>query len=164
MILEPAESHGDHCLLVAVYAVLLSPWFGADAGTAFVCGLGHHLFNGSLPDAGFNGDVVLGRAGVLGRVTAAAFDAAYAQLPTAVADGVREAVAFTRHVDPPVSRAFHAADVFDRVLEMDWFARCARFTLADAVVGLDIVHVAAEQRFQKDVLAEAGIWPGGGHE
>ena len=157
-LLEPAESHGDHCLAVAVYAVLVSPRFEADPGTAFLCGLAHHLFNASLPDAGFNGDVVLHDAGLLDKVTAAAFALAYRQLPGDLAADVRAALAFTKQVDPPVSRCFHAADVFDRVLEMSWFDRAARFRLADAVVGLDIVHVAPEQSFQRAALSEAGIW------
>ena len=160
-ILEPAESHGDHCLTVAVYAVLLTPRFGGDPAAAFLTGLAHHLFNGSLPDAGFNGDVVMRNAGVLDRVVQAAFDHAYAELDArspALMARVRAALAFTRQTDAPESRCFHAADVFDRVLEMDWFARSAAFTLADAVEGLDIVHVAPEQAFQRAALTEAGIW------
>lgn len=161
MILEPAESHGDHCLLVAVNAVLVSPRFGGDVGVAFLTGLAHHLFNGTLPDAGFNGDVILHEAGVLDRVTAAAFALAKADLRQRSPDllaAVEHALTFTKLTDPPESRCFHAADVFDRVLEMEFFARCARFTLADAVVGLDIVHAAPEQSFQRQALTEAGIW------
>ena len=160
-ILEPAESHGDHCLMVAVYAVLVTPRFGGDPGRAFLTGLAHHLFNATLPDAGFNGDVVMQSAGVLDRVVKAAFDHAFAEMKDRAPDlvgRVRTALAFTKRTDAPESRCFHAADVFDRVLEMDWFARSAAFTLADAVVGLDIVHVAPEQAFQRDALAESGIW------
>ncbi len=148
---------------MAAYAVLVSPRFGGDPGTAFLCGLAHHLFNGSLPDAGFNGDVVMARAGVLAKVVAAAFAHAYAELDERrpeLGRRVRAALAFTRQTDPAESRCFHAADVFDRVLEMAWFDRCAAFTLADAVVGLDVVHAAAEQAFQRQALAEAGIWTG----
>ncbi|RZK59468.1 MAG: hypothetical protein EOO59_07685, partial [Hymenobacter sp.] len=43
IMLWPPESHADHCALVAVYAVLLSPYFGADPGEAFLTGLAHHL-------------------------------------------------------------------------------------------------------------------------
>ncbi len=161
VILEPAESHGDHCLLVAVYAVLLCPRYGGDPAAAFLTGLAHHLFNGTLPDAGFNGDVVLERAGVLARVTRAAFDRALAEIDgrrPGLLPRVRSALAFTRRTDAAESRCFHAADVFDRVLEMDWFARSAAFTLGTAVRDLNIVHAAPEQAFQRRALTEAGIW------
>lgn len=158
MILEPAESHGDHCLTVAVYAVLVTPRFGGDIGTVFLTGLAHHLFNGSLPDAGFNGDVVLERAGVKACVVERAFALAYAQLDPVLARTVRNALAFTKQTEPANSRCFHAADVFDRVLEMAWFDRVAQFRLKNAVRDLDIVHVAPEQSFQRETLTEAGIW------
>ena len=161
MILEPAESHGDHCLTVAVYAVLVGPRFGGEPATAFLTGLAHHLFNGTLPDAGFNGDVVMERAGVLDRVVRSAFDHAFAEIQGRRPDllaRVRAALAFTKRVDPPESRCFHAADVFDRVLEMAWFDRSAAFTLADAVGEMNIVHAAAEQAFQRQALTEAGVW------
>lgn len=160
LILEPAETHADHCLLVAVNAVLVSPRFGGDVGTAFLAGLAHHLFNASLPDAGFDGDGVLERAGVRDRVVRAAFDAALRELEPypALLARVRDALRTTKAVDPPNSRCFHAAEVIDRVLDMAWFDRVARFRLGTAVRELNIVHAAPERAFQRQVLEEAGIW------
>ena len=61
LILEPPESHADHCYSVAVMGVVLGPWAGDSAyGQAFVCGLAHHLHNAALPDAGFAGEELLG--------------------------------------------------------------------------------------------------------
>ena len=60
LILEPQESHADHCATVAVYSVLLSRFFDADPGTVFLAGLSHHLHNALLPDSGFAADTLLG--------------------------------------------------------------------------------------------------------
>ena len=62
VVVEPPESHGDHCLTVAVYGVLVAPVFGADPVAPFLVGLAHHLHNVVLPDAGFAGEVLLGAA------------------------------------------------------------------------------------------------------
>ena len=158
LFLEPAESHGDHCGLTAAYAVLLSPAFGADVGVAFTIGLAHHLFNATLPDVGFAGDRLLARFGLAETVTAAAFDKAYAQLDEPLRSRVREALTHTRRTDTPEARAFHAADVIDRTLEMAWHAESAGFALADAIKGMNIVHEAREQALQRRVLEAAGVW------
>ena len=60
LILTPEESHADHCYIVAVYAVLLAPFYDADAATVFLAGLSHHFHNAYLPDAGFTGEELLG--------------------------------------------------------------------------------------------------------
>ena len=158
LILEPAEGHGDHCAAVAAYAVLLSPHFGADAGTAFLIGLGHHLFNASLPDVGFAGDRLLARFDLAEKVTAAAFAKAYAQIAEPLRSRVRQALLHTRRTDTPEAKAFHAADVLDRVLEMAWHAESAAFELGEAMGEMNVVHEAAEQGFQRRVLESAGVW------
>ena len=42
IMLEPPESHAEHCLMVAVYGVLLIPAYGAGAGPVFRTHLQHH--------------------------------------------------------------------------------------------------------------------------
>ena len=165
LVLEPAESHADHCFAVAVFGVLLAPRFGANAGRVFLAGLSHHLFNTSLPDAGHAGDVLLGDERTA-RMAAVATDRAVATLPTPLHPPVRDALALTQEgrFAEPDAQAFHAADVLDRVLEMEWHARSAQFTLADALgpdteAGqLDICHGGFYQDLQRDVLREAGLW------
>ncbi|BAM04070.1 hypothetical protein [Phycisphaera mikurensis] len=158
LYLEPAESHGDHCGMTAAYAVLMSEAFGADAGVVCTIGLAHHLFNASLPDVGFAGDRLLAAHGLAERVTSAAFEKAYEQLDAPLASAVRAALRHTRRTDTPEARCFHAADVIDRTLEMAWHAESAGFVLADAVVGMNIVHEAPEQALQRRVLEAAGLW------
>ena len=158
LFLEPAETHGDHCGLVAVNGVVLSPAFGADPAAAFLIGLGHHLFNASLPDIGFAGDRLLARFGVAESVTAAAFEKAYEQMPEALADRVRDALTHTKRTDTPEAQTFHAADVIDRTLEMAWHAESAGFELYDALGRMNVVHEAPEQQLQRRVLESAGIW------
>ncbi|MEM0961846.1 MAG: HD domain-containing protein [Bacteroidota bacterium] len=165
-VLEPSESHADHCAAVAVFGVLLAPAFGADPSRVFLTGLTHHLFNVSLPDAGYAGDVLIGDD-LLNRMAASATEGALSDLNDGLRQRTEEALA-TTHADQfetPEARAFHAADVLDRVLEMEWHETSARFQLADALgrntdAGqLDICHDGFYQTFQQDVLARAGVWP-----
>ena len=164
-VLEPAESHGDHSFAVAAFGVLLAPRFGADPAAVFLTGLAHHLFNTTLPDAGYAADELIGDDR-LATMMEAATDRALAQLPDALAETVRGALATTRQdrFETPEAQAFHAADVLDRVLEMEWHESAARFRLADALgrdtgAGqLDICHPGFYQSFQQDVLRRAGVW------
>ena len=158
LILEPAESHGDHCGMTAAYSVLLSPQFGAGAGTVFLIGLAHHLFNASLPDVGFAGDRLLARFGLAEKVMAAAFEKAYAQIDEPLRSRVRDALKQTRRTDTPEARTFHAADVLDRVLETAWHAESSGFELSAAMGEMNVVHEAPEQQFQRRVLESADVW------
>ncbi|UOQ69682.1 HD domain-containing protein [Hymenobacter volaticus] len=157
IMLWPPESHADHCALVAVYGVLLSPTFGADPGEAFLTGLAHHLHNAALPDPGYAGDELLGTRlpGLMARATAQALE----QLPEGVRPVVTAALDRTRVVDAPAARAFHAADVFDRVLEMAWHDQSAQFRLHQALGDLNIVHAGFTQQFHQQVLTAAGLLP-----
>ena len=56
-------------------------------------------------------------------------------------------------------RAFHAADVFDRVLQMEQYARVAAFETRQALVDLDLVHPGPLQAFHQDVLDAVGLLP-----
>ncbi len=164
-VLEPAESHGDHCLAVAVFGVLLAPRWGADPASVFLTCLAHHLFNTTLPDAGYAADELIG-ADRLATMMDAATEDALDQLDPDLRKAVRQSLATTQQdrFETPEAQAFHAADVLDRVLEMEWHQRAAQFQLADALgrdtdAGqLDICHPGFYQSFQQDVLARAGVW------
>ena len=167
-VLEPAESHGDHCFAVAVFGVLAAPRFGADPASVFLTGLAHHLFNTTLPDAGYAGDELVGE-GPLATMMASATGQALDQLDGRLRARVGEALTTTtpERFETAEAQAFHAADVLDRVLEMEWHQTAARFGLADALgrdtdAGqLDICHPGFYQAFQQDVLRRAGVWEAG---
>jgi 5'-deoxynucleotidase YfbR-like HD superfamily hydrolase len=154
---QPAESHADHCYAVAVASVLVAPLFGASPAPPFVAGLSHHLFNVVLPDAGYAGDVLLGDSvePLVARVT----EEVLGTLPAGPAARIREARGVLPHTDTPEARAFHAADVLDRVLEMDAHARTAGFTLRQALVDLELIHAGPMQDYENAVLRAAGIGP-----
>ncbi|NVJ09782.1 HD domain-containing protein [Myxococcus sp. AM001] len=155
ILLETAESHADHCYAVAVASVLVAPLFDAAPALPFVAGLSHHLFNGVLPDSGHAADVLLGDAvePMVERLT----EEVLATLPAGVATRIREARRELPRTDTPESRAFHAADVLDRVLEMDFHARAARFTLRQVLEHLELVHAGPMQSYENAVLVAAGL-------
>ena len=154
-IVEPPESHGDHCLTVAVYGVLVAPVFGADPVAPFLVGLAHHLHNGVLPDAGFAGEVLLGSA--LDRVVTTLEERELAALPGPLAERLRTVLRLRADAGAPESQAFHAADVLDRVLQVHHHARAAAFTASQALDDLELVHAGPVQAFHLDVLAAAGL-------
>jgi 5'-deoxynucleotidase YfbR-like HD superfamily hydrolase len=153
--LEPAESHADHCLLVAVLGVVASADYGADPATVFLAGLAHHLHNAVLPDSGFAGEVLLGDH--LRPIMERLFAEGLAQLDDGLAPSVRAALAVIGDADTPEGRAFHAADVIDRVQQMAHFARVAAFTVDQALDDLQLVHAGPVQAFHHQVLREAGL-------
>jgi 5'-deoxynucleotidase YfbR-like HD superfamily hydrolase len=155
LVLEPPESHGDHCLGVAVGAVLLAPGLGADPAACFLGALAHHLHNARLPDSGFAGEVLLGEhlEPVVRRLT----DDALAELPAALRARVEGVLGLNLHLDTPEARAVVAADVLDRVLQMRHHARAAAFTLDVALDELDLVHAGPLQAYGLDVVAAAGL-------
>ena len=155
IVVEPPESHGDHCLTVAVYGALVAPVVGADPVQPFLLGLAHHLHNVVLPDAGFAGEVLLGDA--LEPLMARLEERELAALPPALAGRLREVLALRAGADVPEARAFHAADVLDRVLQVHHHARAAAFTASQALDDLELVHAGPVQAFHLDVLAAAGL-------
>ncbi len=157
VVLEPAENHADHCGMVAVYGVLAAPLYGADPTQAFLTGLAHHLHNAYLPDAGDAGDVLLGDK--LKPLMEAFRAKAIAELPEALHQPVRDAVSVVYESDSPNAKAFQTADVLDRVLEMEWHAKSAAFTLSVALEDMDIVHPGPVQAFQMEIMREAGLRP-----
>ena len=154
LVLLPAENHAEHCLVVAVYAVLLAEP-GTDLGTVFVAALSHHLHNAAMPDAGFTGEMLLGPH--LGPVMERATESALAQLP----DGLRPDVVAARRILPeaetPEGRAFHSGDVVDRVLEMEQHVRRARVTLDDVLGDMALVHDGPLKPYHDAVLTRMGL-------
>ena len=155
IVLEPPEGHGDHCMIVAVLACILAPRYGADPATAFLAGMAHHLHNAHLPDSGFAGEILLGEH--LGPLMATLFARELATLPTALADTTRAALEQIGTADNPVGRAFNAADVIDRVLQMKHYDQVAQFRTAQALEDLDLVHVGPVQAFHYEVLQDSGL-------
>ena len=156
LILEPPESHADHCYCVAVIAVVLGPWAGESAyHPAFLAGLSHHLPNAALPDAGIAGEELLGDylAPVMARFT----DVALNQLPPELATQVRAARDLIPYPDSPAAKCFHAADILDRVLQLAHHDRVAQFRVQQAPSDLELVPAGPSRAFQNEVLIAAGV-------
>ncbi len=159
IVLEPAEGHGDHCLVVAVLGVVLAGHYGARPAVPFLAGLAHHFHNAVMPDSGFAGEMLLGSYLVpaMERVFAATIDG----LPPTLAEATRLAMRASRDADTPEGRAFNAADVIDRIMEMRHFAGVASFTTDQALGEMELVHAGPLQRFHHGVMREAGLMDAG---
>ena len=155
IVLEPPEGHGDHCIVVAVLAVIMSPRYGADPAAAFLAGMAHHLHNARLPDSGFAGEMLLGDH--LGPVMRRLFARELAALPEPLAQAPAAALAAIPDASTAVGQAFHAADVIDRVLQMRHYDQVARFTVDQALDDMDLVHAGPTQSFHQAVLRDAGL-------
>ena len=155
LVLEPPENHGDHCLVVAVLGVVLAGHYRADPAVVFLAGMAHHLHNAQLPDSGFAGEMLLGDA--LAPLMQRLFDRELATLSGPVADATRAALAMIGNADTAEGRAFNAADVMDRVLQMRQYDRVAAFTTSQALDDLELVHAGPLQAFHRTVLGEAGL-------
>ena len=153
--LEPTENHAEHCAIVAVYGVLSAPLYGAQPELAFLTGLAHHLHNARLPDAGDAGDALLGE--LLKPIMERFRDEAIAELPDVLQAPTRESLDSVFRSDTPESQAFQTADSCDRVLEMDWHAHSAAFTLDVALQEMDIIHPGPVQAFQLQIMRDAGL-------
>ncbi|MDF3050741.1 MAG: uncharacterized protein K0R87_2379 [Pseudonocardia sp.] len=108
-----------------------------------------------LPDAGFAGEMLLGPhlEPAMQRLT----ERAVSTLPAELADRVRELLVHRADAATPVGRAFHAADVLDRVLQCHHHARAAGFTADQALVDLELVHAGPVADYHHAVLAAAGL-------
>jgi 5'-deoxynucleotidase YfbR-like HD superfamily hydrolase len=154
IVLQPPENHAEHCLVVAVYAVLLAEP-GTDLGTVFLASLAHHLHNAAMPDAGFTGEVLLGRH--LEPVMDRATDRALAELPGELRTAVMTARRILPDVASPEGRAFHAADVLDRVLEIEQHLSAAELTMGTVLGEMELVHAGPVKPFHDGILAEFGL-------
>lgn len=158
LILEPAESHADHCYMVAVIGFLLAANSGTDPVVPFLAGLAHHLHNAVLADAGFAGEALL--AADWPRMVEKLTTDALAELLPDLAEAVRSALHECLPSPETASgKAFHAADVIDRVLEVVHFDRVSRFRLDTALDELELVHPGPFKAFQDRILAEVGLTP-----
>jgi hypothetical protein len=157
ILLEPPENHAEHCLMVAVYGVCLSPFYRADPGTVFLAALAHHLHNAAMPDAGFTGEMLLGDH--LGPVMATATGWALGELDDI--GTLRAEVERARAVLPDDAtaegRAFHAADCIDRVLQIAQHLRGASITMGTVLDDMELVHAGPVKGFHDRVLRDMRI-------
>lgn len=155
IVLQPAENHAEHCLMVAIYAVIVSPVYGADPASSFLASMAHHLHNADMPDSGYTGEMLLGDA--LDGAIAHGRDRAIAELPAALAADVRHALLPIAGDATPEARAFHAADVLDRVLEIEQHLRARQVTMEEVIEEYGLVHDSPVKKLHDRILAEAGL-------
>ena len=155
VVLEPPESHAEHCLVVGVYGVLLARTYRADVGTVFLAGLSHHFHNAGMPDAGFTGECLLGEwlAPVMEHFTTEAL----ATVPAPLRQEVVAARRCLADADTPEGRAFHAADVIDRVLQIAQHLRAATLTMDIVLDDMGLVHDGPVKPFHDRVLREMAL-------
>jgi hypothetical protein len=81
------------------------------------------------------------------------------ELPTDLHEPIRETFVLIENANSNEARAFHAADVIDRVLQMLHHAEANEFNLKYALEEMELVHAGAVQKFHYDVLRAAGLIP-----
>lgn len=155
LMLTPPESHADHSLVVAVYGVLTAPAFGADPIEVFLAGMAHHLHSAAMPDSGYAGEVLLGDH--LDSVIANARAQAAAQLAPELRARLEQATAPLSSDRTAAARAFHAADVIDRVLEIEQHLAAQRVDMALVLGDYGLVHDGPVKPFHDQVLAAVGL-------
>ena len=155
LMLEPAENHAEHSFVVALYGVLAAPVYGADPTAVFMAAMGHHLHSAAMPDSGYTGEVLL--QDKLGLVIDRARALAFVQLPTALAAALGAALAPIASDRTPEARAFHAADVIDRVLEIEHHLQAARITMGNVLADYGLVHAGPVKQFHDRVLKDVGL-------
>ncbi|WP_341209334.1 hypothetical protein [uncultured Sphingomonas sp.] len=155
IMLQPPENHAEHCLMVAVYGVLASAWQDADPVPVFLAGMAHHLHNADMPDSGYSGEMLLGAR--LDVAIAHARAAALAQLDPPLAAQIERALAPIAGDTTPEARAFHIADVLDRVLEIEQHGRAAQLSMAVVLGDYGLVHDGPVKPFHDRILADAGL-------
>lgn len=155
LVLEPSESHADHCLVVAVYGVLLASSWTAEPEIVFLAALAHHLHNALLPDAGFAGEEMLGVW--LEPAVKRATMIAMTELEVEPRRRVEAARAVLPNADSPEGCSFHAADTLDRVLEVEHHLRVAGATMTYVLNELELVHAGEVKPFQDAVLSTMGL-------
>jgi 5'-deoxynucleotidase YfbR-like HD superfamily hydrolase len=155
MIFDQPENHAEHSVIVGVYACLLAPVFHADIEIVFFAALTHHFHNAYLPDSGFAGEESLGE--FLTPIFGAFRRKCLAEIPENLHEKIRTALKIIETADAPEAKAFHAADVIDRVLQMRHHAEANEFTLKYAMEEAELVHAGAIQDFHYDVLRSARL-------
>lgn len=155
ILLEPPENHAEHCLMVAVYGVVLSPFYRADPTLVFLAAMSHHFHNAAMPDAGFTGEMLLGHhlAPIVARTTQWALD----ELDPSLREMVQRARAVLPDDATAEGRAFHAADCIDRVLQIAQHLRSATLTMDTVLDEMELVHAGPVKGFHDRVLADMRI-------
>ena len=155
ILLEPPENHAEHCLMVAVYGVALSPFYRADPTLVFVAAMSHHFHNAAMPDAGFTGEMLLGDH--LGPIMARTTQWALGELDSDLRVTVERARAVLPDDATAEGRAFHAADAIDRVLQIAQHLRAASLTMHTVLGEMELVHAGPVKGFHDRVLADMRI-------
>ncbi|RZK89860.1 MAG: hypothetical protein EOO66_15055, partial [Methylobacterium sp.] len=155
ILLEPPENHAEHCLVVAVYGVVLSPFYRADPATVFLAAMAHHFHNAAMPDAGFTGEMLLGDH--LGPIMARTTQWALDELDGPLRESVERARAVLPDDATAEGRAFHAADCIDRVLQIAQHLRAASLTMGTVLDEMELVHAGPVKGFHDRVLADMRI-------
>ena len=155
VVLYPVESHADHCMMVAAYAFLLSPFYGSDPTDSFLIGLFHHLHNLILPDSGYAGECLLGNH--LTKSIESARSLAMTSLSTRTSSKLSCIFKEIEKASSPVAKAFHAADCLDRVLQMQYYEKAHNFSVTHAIEELDLIHDGPVKSFQLDTLKSFGL-------
>ncbi|TXN69594.1 HD domain-containing protein [Methylobacterium sp. WL6] len=155
ILLEPPENHAEHCLVVAVYGVVLSPFYRADPATVFLAAMAHHFHNAAMPDAGFTGEMLLGDH--LGPIMARTTQWALDELDGPLRGSVERARAVLPDDATAEGRAFHAADCSDRVLQIAQHLRAASLTMGTVLDEMELVHAGPVKGFHDRVLADMRI-------
>ena len=155
ILLEPPENHAEHCLVVAVYGVALSPFYRADPATVFLAAMAHHFHNAAMPDAGFTGEMLLGDhlGPILSRTTQWALD----ELDGPLRETVERARAVLPDDATAEGRAFHAADCVDRVLQIAQHLQAASLTMGTVLDDMELVHAGPVKGFHDRVLRDMRI-------
>ena len=155
VVLYPVESHADHCMMVATYAFLLSPFYGSDPTDSFLIGLFHHLHNLTLPDSGYAGECLLGNH--LTKSIESARSLAMSSLSSRTNSKISCLFKEIEEASSPVAKAFHAADCLDRVLQMQYYETAHSFSVTHAIEELDLIHDGPVKSFQLDTLKSFGL-------
>ncbi len=155
ILLEPPENHAEHCLVVAVYGVVLSPFYRADPATVFLAAMAHHFHNAAMPDAGFTGEMLLGDH--LGPIMARTAQWALDELDGPLRETTERARAVLPDDATAEGRAFHAADCIDRVLQIAQHLRAASLTMDTVLGDMELVHAGPVKGFHDRVLADMRI-------
>ncbi len=155
VMLQPEENHAEHSFVVALYAGLLAPFYAADPARAFWHGMIHHLHSAAMPDAGYSGEILLGNRldGVIERARAIAL----ADLPDGAAEICRDHLTAIGDDTTAAARAFHAADVIDRVIEIEQHLKRSGVTMALVLDDYGLVHDGPVKPFHDTVLHEVGL-------
>ena len=155
VMLQPEENHADHSYAVAVYGYILAPVFGADPARVWWAGMVHHLHSAGMPDAGFTGEMLLEPH--LSRVIDTARALALAELPDTLRARAEAVLGDIAGAETPEARAFHAADVIDRVLEIQYHTRANDLSMHRVLNEYELVHDGPVKGFHDEVLRAVAL-------